>query len=165
MVPAQEEAPIKLVPMVLGTTTELHFNSEGQPDLNGVTYVDSLDEDTDAKLHRVYMGNGWGYDCYPNDSRNQNIVQILDQGGREINFKDLSPAPISCAVQVTNATITDADFGQTGALVLTSGKITGGTYHNANVGINSTNGNGTVEITGGTFDSLYCNSSCSTPMQ
>ena len=161
VVPAQEEAPIKLVPMVLGTTTELHFNSEGQPDLNGVTYVDSLDEDTDAKLHRVYMGNGWGYDCYPNDSRNQNIVQILDQGGREINFKDLSPAPISCAVQVTNATITDADFGQTGALVLTSGKITGGTYHNANVGINSTNGNGTVEITGGTFDSLYCNSSCS----
>ena len=161
VVPAQEEAPIKLVPMVLGTTTELHFNSEGQPDLNGVTYVDSLDEDTDAKLHRVYMGNGWGYDCYPNDSRNQNIVQILDQGGREINFKDLSPAPISCAVQVTNATITDADFGQTGALVLTSGKITGGNYHNANVGINSTNGNGTVEITGGTFDSLYCNSSCS----
>ena len=161
VVPAQEEAPIKLVPMVLGTTTELHFNSEGQPDLNGVTYVDSLDEDTDAKLHRIYMGNGWGYNCYPNDSRNQNIVQILDQGGREINFKDLSPAPISCAVQVTNATITDADFGQTGALVLTSGKITGGTYHNANVGINSTNGNGTVEITGGTFDSLYCNGSCS----
>ena len=160
MIPAQDDAPMKLVPVVLGTT-ELRFNNEGQPDLTDVTYVDSLDEDTDAKLHRVYMGNGWGYNCYPNDSRNQNIVQILDQGGREINFKDLSPAPISCAVQVTNATITDADFGQTGALVLTSGKITGGTYHNANVGINSTNGNGTVEITGGTFDSLYCNSSCS----
>ncbi|MDR3769196.1 MAG: InlB B-repeat-containing protein [Faecalibacterium sp.] len=158
MIPAQNGAPMKLVPMALGAT-ELRFNNEGQPDLTDVTYVDSLD--TDAKLHRVYMGNGWGYNCYPNDSRNQNIVQILDQGGREINFKDLSPAPISCAVQVTNATITDADFGQTGALVLTSGKITGGTYHNANVGINSTNGNGTVEITGGTFDSLYCNSSCS----
>ena len=158
MIPAQNGAPMKLVPMALGAT-ELRFNNEGQPDLTDVTYVDSLD--TDAKLHRVYMGNGWGYNCYPNDSRNQNIVQILDQGGREINFKDLSPAPISCAVQVTNATITNADFGQTGTLVLTSGKITGGTYHNANVGINSTNGNGTVEITGGTFDSLYCNSSCS----
>ena len=158
MIPAQNGAPMKLVPMALGAT-ELRFNNEGQPDLTDVTYVDSLD--TDAKLHRVYMGNGWAYNCYPNDSRNQNIVQILDQGGREINFKDLSPAPISCAVQVTNATITNADFGQTGTLVLTSGKITGGTYHNANVGINSTNGNGTVEITGGTFDSLYCNSSCS----
>ena len=158
MIPAQNGAPMKLVPMALGAT-ELRFNNEGQPDLTDVTYVDSLD--TDAKLHRVYMGNGWGYNCYPNDSRNQNIVQILDQGGREINFKDLSPAPISCAVQVTNATITNADFGQTGTLVLTSGKITGGTYHNANVGINSINGNSAVEITGGTFDSLFCNGSCS----
>ena len=156
--PLSDNAPMELV-QILSVNKELSFTSEGLPDLTGMTYVDSLD--TDANLHRVYMGNGWAYNCYPNDSRNQNIVQILDQGGREINFKDLSPAPISCAVQVTNATITDADFGQTGALVLTSGKITGGTYHNANVGINSTNGNGTVEITGGTFDSLFCNSSCS----
>ena len=156
--PLSDNAPMELV-QILSVNKELSFTSEGLPDLTGMTYVDSLD--TDANLHRVYMGNGWAYNCYPNDSRNQNIVQILDQGGREINFKDLSPAPISCAVQVTNATITDADFGQTGALVLTSGKITGGTYHNANVGINSTNGNGTVEITGGTFDSLYCNGSCS----
>ena len=156
--PLSDNAPMELV-QILSVNKELSFTSEGLPDLTGMTYVDSLD--TDANLHRVYMGNGWAYNCYPNDSRNQNIVQILDQGGREINFKDLSPAPISCAVQVTNATITNADFGQTGTLVLTSGKITGGTYHNANVGINSTNGNGTVEITGGTFDSLYCNSSCS----
>ncbi len=156
--PLSDNAPMELV-QILSVNKELSFTSEGLPDLTGMTYVDSLD--TDANLHRVYMGNGWAYNCYPNDSRNQNIVQILDQGGREINFKDLSPAPISCAVQVTNATITNADFGQTGTLVLTSGKITGGTYHNANVGINSTNGNGTVEITGGTFDSLYCNGSCS----
>jgi len=156
--PLSDNAPMELV-QILSVNKELRFTGEGLPDLTGMTPVDSLD--TDANLHRVYMGIGWAYNCYPNDSRNQNIVQILDQGGREINFKDLSPAPISCAVQVTNATITDADFGQTGALVLTSGKITGGTYHNANVGINSTNGNGTVEITGGTFDSLYCNSSCS----
>ena len=156
--PLSDNAPMELV-QILSVNKELSFTSEGLPDLTGMTYVDSLD--TDAKLHRVYMGIGWAYNCYPNDSRNQNIVQILDQGGREINFKDLSPAPISCAVQVTNATITNADFGQTGTLVLTSGKITGGTYHNANVGINSINGNSAVEITGGTFDSLYCNGSCS----
>ena len=155
--PLSDNAPMELV-QILSVNKELSFTSEGLPDLTGMTYVDSLD--TDANLHRVYMGNGWAYNCYPNDSRNQNIVQILDQGGREINFKDLSPAPISCAVQVTNATITNADFGQTGTLVLTSGKITGGTYHNANVGINSINGNSAVEITGGTFDSLFCNGSC-----
>ena len=156
--PLSDNAPMELV-QILSVNKELSFTSEGLPDLTGMTPVDSLD--TDANLHRVYMGNGWAYNCYPNDSRNQNIVQILDQGGREINFKDLSPAPISCAVQVTNATITNADFGQTGTLVLTSGKITGGTYHNANVGINSINGNSAVEITGGTFDSLFCNGSCS----
>ena len=157
--PLSDNAPMELV-QILSVNKELRFTSEGLPDLTGMTYVDSLD--TDANLHRVYMGNGWAYNCYPHDSRNQNIVQILDQSGKAINFKDLSPAPISCTVQVTNATVTDADFGQTGALVLTSGKITGGTYHNANVGINSTNGNGTVEITGGTFDSLFCNGgSCS----
>ena len=156
--PLSDNAPMELV-QILSVNKELSFTSEGLPDLTGMTYVDSLD--TDANLHRVYMGNGWAYNCYPNDSRNQNIVQILDQGGREINFKDLSPAPISCAVQVTNATITDADFGQTGALVLTSGKISGGSFHNVSVGINSINGNGAVEITGGTFDSLFCNGSCS----
>ena len=161
MIPAQDDAPMKLVPVVLGTTTELHFNSKGQPDLNGVTYVDSLDEDTDAKLHRVYMGNGWGYDCYPNDSSKESTVQILNQGGADFDFSARSDGSINCYVEITNATVTDADFGQTGALVLTSGKITGGTYHNANVGINSTNRKGTVEITGGTFDFLYCNSSCS----
>ena len=66
--------------MVLGTTTELHFNSEGQPDLTGVTYVDSLG--TDAKLHRVYMGNGWGYNCYPKDSSKESTVQILNQAAQ-----------------------------------------------------------------------------------
>ena len=158
--PLSDNAPMELV-QILSVNKELRFTGEGLPDLTGMTPVDSLD--TDANLHRVYMGNGWAYNCYPNDkdNRNQNIVQILDQSGKEINFKDLSPAPISCTVQATNATVTDADFGQTGALVLTSGKITGGTYHNANVGINSTNRKGTVEITGGTFDFLYCNSSCS----
>ena len=160
MIPAQDDAPMKLVPVVLGTT-ELHFNSEGQPDLTGVTHVDSLDTDTDAKLRRVYMGNGWAYNCYPNDSSNESILQILDQGSADFDFSKLSDGPINCPVEITNANITGGDFGGNGRLTITSGKISGGTFHNVSAGISSINGNSAVEITGGTFDSLYCNGSCS----
>ncbi len=157
MIPAQNGAPMKLVPMVLGAT-ELRFNNEGQPVLTDVTYVDSLD--TDAKLHRVYMGNGWGYNCYPNDSSNESTLQILDQGGADFDFSKLSDGPINCPVEITNANITGGEFGGNGRLTITSGKISGGTFHNVSAGISSINGNSAVEITGGTFDSLYCNSSC-----
>ncbi len=157
MIPAQNGAPMKLVPMVLGAT-ELRFNNEGQPVLTDVTYVDSLD--TDAKLHRVYMGNGWGYNCYPNDSSNESTLQILDQGGADFDFSKLSDGPINCPVEITNANITGGEFGGKGRLTITSGKISGGTFHNVSAGISSINGDGAVEITGGTFDSLYCNSSC-----
>ena len=160
MIPAQDDAPMKLVPVVLGTT-ELRFNNEGQPDLTDVTHVDSLDEDTDAKLHRVYMGNGWGYNCYPNDSSNESTLQILDQGGADFDFSALSSVPINCYVEITNANITGGEFGKNGRLNITSGKISGGTFHNVSAGISSINGNSAVEITGGTFDSLYCNGSCS----
>ena len=161
MIPAQDDAPMKLVPVVLGTTTELHFNSKGQPDLNGVTYVDSLDEDTDAKLHRVYMGNGWGYDCYPNDSSKESTVQILNQGGADFDFSAQSDGSINCYVEITNANVTGGEFGKNGRLNITSGKISGGTFHSVSAGISSINGNNAVEITGGTFDSLFCNGSCS----
>ena len=161
MIPAQDDAPMKLVPVVLGTTTELHFNSKGQPDLNGVTYVDSLDEDTDAKLHRVYMGNGWGYDCYPNDSSKESTVQILNQGGADFDFSARSDGSINCYVEITNANVTGGEFGKNGRLNITSGKISGGTFHSVSAGISSINGNSAVEITGGTFDSLFCNGSCS----
>ena len=160
MIPAQDDAPMKLVPVVLGTT-ELRFNNEGQPDLTDVTHVDSLDEDTDAKLRRVYMGNGWGYNCYPNDSSKESILQILDQGGADFDFSKRSSVPINCYVEITNANITGGEFGKNGRLNITSGKISGGTFHNVSAGISSINGNGAVEITGGTFDSLYCNGSCS----
>ena len=160
MIPAQDDAPMKLVPVVLGTT-ELRFNNEGQPDLTDVTHVDSLDEDTDAKLHRVYMGNGWGYNCYPNDSSNESTLQILDRGGADFDFSALSSVPINCYVEITNANITGGEFGENGRLNITSGKISGGTFHNVSAGISSINGNGAVKITGGTFDSLYCNGSCS----
>ena len=158
MIPAQNGAPMKLVPMVLGAT-ELRFNNEGQPVLTDVTYVDSLD--TDAKLHRVYMGNGWGYNCYPNDSSNESTLQILDRGGADFDFSKLSNGPINCPVEITNANITGGEFGQNGRLTITSGKISGGTFHNVSAGISSVNGDSAVEITGGTFDSLFCNGSCS----
>ena len=158
MIPAQDGVPMKLVPMVLGNA-ELHFNSEGKPDLTDVTYVDSLD--TDAKLHRVYMGNGWGYNCYPNDSSNESTLQILNQGGADFDFSALSDVPINCPVEITNANITGGEFGENGRLTITSGKISGGSFRNVSVGINSINGNSAVEITGGTFDSLFCNGSCS----
>ena len=158
MIPAQNGAPMKLVPMVLGAT-ELRFNNEGQPDLTDVTYVDSLD--TDAKLHRVYMGNGWGYNCYPKDSSNESTLQILNQGGANFDFSLLSDVPINCSVEITNANITGGEFGKNGRLNITSGKISDGTFHNVSAGISSINGNSAVEITGGTFDSLYCNGSCS----
>ena len=158
MIPAQNGAPMKLVPMVLGAT-ELRFNNEGQPDLTDVTYVDSLD--TDAKLRRVYMGNGWAYNCYPNDSSNESILQILDQGGADFDFSLLSDVPINCYVEITNANITGGEFGENGRLNIYSGKISDGTFHNVSTGISSINGNSAVEITGGTFDSLYCNGSCS----
>ena len=160
MIPAQDDAPMKLVPVVLGTT-ELRFNNEGQPDLTDVTYVDSLDEDTDAKLHRVYMGNGWAYNCYPNDSSNESALQILNQDGADFDFSARSDGPINCPVEITNANITGGEFGENGRLTITSGKISGGTFHNVSAGISSINGNGAVEITGGTFDSLFCNGSCS----
>ena len=158
MIPAQDDAPMKLVPMVLGAT-ELRFNNEGQPDLTDVTHVDSLD--TDTKLRRVYMGNGWAYNCYPNDSSNESILQILDQGGANFDFSLLSDVPINCYVEITNANITGGEFGKNGRLNIYSGKISDGTFHNVSAGINSINGNSAVEITGGTFDSLYCNGSCS----
>ena len=157
-IPAQDGAPIKLAPMVFGNA-ELRFDSEGQPDMTGVAYVDSLD--TDAKLRRIYMGNGWGYNCYPNDSSKESIVQILNKGGADFDFSKLSDGPINCYVEITNANVTGGEFGENGRLNIYSGKISGGSFHNVTAGISSTNGNGAVEITGGTFDYLYCNGSCS----
>ena len=157
-VPAQDGAPIKLVPMVFGNA-ELRFDNEGKPDLTGVTYVDSLD--TDAKLLRIYVGNGWGYACYPNDSSTEGILKIQGQDGEDFDFSARSNVPINCSVEIANVNITGGEFGQNSVLTITSGKISGGSFHNVTAGINSTNGNGAVEITGGTFDYLYGNGSCS----
>ena len=157
MIPMSGNAPMKLL-TIQSMSKELSFTNEGLPDLTGVTCVESLDEG-EYKL-QAYLCRNWTYACYPNIPNSRGILTMADQGGREIDFKELSTAPINCAVQLTNATVTDAAFGEKGALVLTSGKITGGTYPEARVGISTTDGTGKVEITGGVFDSLSCYGEC-----
>ena len=157
MIPMSGNAPMKLV-TIQSMSKELSFTNEGLPDLTGVTCVESLDEGENKC--QAYLCRNWTYVCYPNMPNLRGVLMMADQGGREIDLKELSPAPINCAVQLTNATVTDAAFGEKGALVLTSGKITGGTYPEARVGISTTDGTGKVEITGGVFDSLSCYGEC-----
>ena len=157
MIPMSGNAPMKLV-TIQSMSKELSFTNEGLPDLTGVTCVESLDEGENKC--QAYLCRNWTYVCYPNMPNLRGVLMMADQGGREIDLKALSTAPINCAVQLTNATVTDAAFGEKGALVLTSGKITGGTYPEARVGISTTDGTGKVEITGGVFDSLSCYGEC-----
>ena len=157
MIPMSGNAPMKLV-TIQSMSKELSFTNEGLPDLTGVTCVESLDEG-EHKL-QAYLCRNWTYACYPNMLNSRGVLMMADQGGREINLKALSPAPINCAVQLTNATITDAAFGKKGALALTSGKITGGVYPDASVGVGTTDDTDKVEITGGVFDSLSCYGEC-----
>ena len=157
MIPMSGNAPMKLV-TIQSMSKELRFTNEGLPDLTGVTCVESLDEGENKC--QAYLCRNWTYVCYPNMPNLRGVLMMADQGGREIDLKALSPAPINCAVQLTNATVTDAAFGEKGALALTSGKITGGIYPEARVGISTTDGTGKVEITGGVFDSLSCYGEC-----
>jgi len=155
---SESNAPIALTP-IPSMDKELSFTDKGTPDVNDVPHVYSLDEGIYQVC--VYFGKGWTYTCYPKDSSNESTLQILDQGGADFDFSKLSDVPINCYVEITNANITGGEFGKNGRLNITSGKISGGTFHNVSAGINSINGNNAVEITGGTFDSLYCNGSCS----
>ena len=116
MIPMSGNAPMKLV-TIQSMSKELSFTNEGLPDLTGVTCVESLDEG-EYKL-QAYLCRNWTYACYPNIPNSRGILTMADQGGREIDLKELSTAPINCAVQLTNATVTDAAFGEKGALVPT----------------------------------------------
>ena len=100
--------------------------------LTGVTYVESLD--TDKNLHRIYVGNGWTYDCYPNFASATGQLKLGDQGGNKIDFSHLSAVPINCYVELSNAI------------------VTGGIIRQANFK--------DVTIEGGTFDYLYCAGKC-----
>ena len=128
---SESNAPIALTP-IPSMDKELSFTGEGLPDLTGVTGVYSLDEDIYQIC--VYYGKGWTYTCYPNVASATGQLKLGDQGGAEINFKELSPAPINCYVELSNAT------------------VTGGIIRQANFE--------DVTIEDGTFDYLFCRGEC-----
>ena len=108
----ESNAPIALTP-IPPTDKELSFTGGGVPDVNEVPHVYSLDEDRSKVC--VYFGKGWTYTCYPNIASVTGELKLGDQGGKEINFSQLSAVPINCAVELSNATVTggiirQADF-------------------------------------------------------
>ena len=109
---SESNAPIALTP-IPPTDKELSFTGEGVPDVNGVPRVYNLDEDRSKVC--VYFGKGWTYTCCPNIASMTGELELGDQGGKEIDFSQLSAVPINCAVELSNATVTggiirQADF-------------------------------------------------------
>ena len=128
---SESNAPIALTP-IPSMDKELSFTGEGTPDVNGVPCVYSLNED----IYQVckYFGKGWTYTRYPNIASATGQLKLGDQGGKEINFSQLSAVPINCYVQLSNAT------------------VTGGIIRQADFK--------DVTIEGGTFDYLFCRGKC-----
>lgn len=127
----ESNAPIALTP-IPSMDKELRFTDKGTPDVNGVPCVYSLDEGMDQFCK--YYGKGWTYTCYPNVASATGQLKLGDQGGKEIDFSQLSAVPINCSVKLSNAT------------------VTGGIIRQANFR--------DVTIEGGTFDYLYCAGKC-----
>lgn len=128
---SESNAPIALTP-IPSMDKELSFTGEGTPDVNGVPCVYSLNEDIYQVC--VYFGKGWTYTCYPNIASATGQLKLGNQGGKEIDFSQLSAVPINCAVKLSNAT------------------VTGGIIRQANFE--------NVTIEGGTFDYLSCAGKC-----
>ena len=128
---SKSNAPIALTP-IPSTDKELSFTGEGTPDVNEVPHVYSLDEGMDQVC--VYYGKGWTYTCYPNVASATGQLKLGDQGGKVIDFSQLSAVPINCSVELSNAT------------------VTGGIIRQANFR--------DVTIEGGTFDYLFCAGKC-----
>ena len=128
---SKSNAPVALTP-IPSMDKELSFTGEGLPDVNGVPCVYNLNED----IYQVckYYGKGWTYTCYPNIASATGQLKLGDQGGKEINFSQLSAVPINCYVELSNAT------------------VTGGIIRQANFR--------DVTIEGGTFDFLSCAGKC-----
>ena len=127
----ESNAPIALTP-IPSMDKELSFTDKGTPDVNGVPCVYSLDEGMDQFCK--YYGKGWTYTCYPNVASATGQLKLGDQGGKVIDFSQLSAVPINCSVKLSNAT------------------VTGGIIRQANFK--------NVTIEGGTFDYLYCAGKC-----
>lgn len=128
---SKSNAPVALTP-IPSMDKELSFTGEGVPDVNGVPCVYNLNEGMDQVCK--YFGKGWTYTCYPNIASATGQLELEDQGGKEIDFSQLSAVPINCAVKLSNATVTD------------------GIIRQANFR--------DVTIEGGTFDYLYCAGKC-----
>ena len=128
---SKSNAPVALTP-IPSMDKELSFTGEGLPDVNGVPCVYNLNEGMDQVCK--YFGKGWTYTCYPNIASATGQLELEDQGGKEIDFSQLSAVPINCAVKLSNATVTD------------------GIIRQANFR--------DVTIEGGTFDYLYCAGKC-----
>ena len=128
---SKSNAPVALTP-IPSMDKELSFTGEGLPDVNGVPCVYNLNEGMDQVCK--YYGKGWTYTCYPNIASATGQLELEDQGGKEIDFSQLSAVPINCAVKLSNATVTD------------------GIIRQANFR--------DVTIEGGTFDYLYCAGKC-----
>ena len=128
---SESNAPIALTP-IPSMDKELSFTDKGTPDVNGVPHVYSLDEGMDQFCK--YYGKGWTYTCYPNVASATGQLKLGDQGGKVIDFSQLSAVPINCYVELSNAT------------------VTGGIIRQANFR--------DVTIEGGTFDYLSCAGEC-----
>ena len=128
---SKSNAPVALTP-IPSMDKELSFTGEGLPDVNGVPCVYNLNEGMDQVCK--YFGKGWTYTCYPNIASATGELKLGDQGGKEIDFSQLSAVPINCAVKLSNATVTD-------------GIIRQANFKN-------------VTIEGGTFDYLNCAGNC-----
>ena len=127
----ESNAPIALTP-IPSMDKELSFTDKGTPDVNGVPCVYSLDEGMDQFCK--YYGKGWTYTCYPHVASATGQLKLGDQGGKKIDFSQLSAVPINCYIELSNAT------------------VTGGIIRQANFE--------NVTIEGGTFDYLYCAGKC-----
>ena len=128
---SESNAPIALTP-IPSMDKELSFTDKGTPDVNDVPHVYSLDEGIYQVC--VYFGKGWTYTCYPNVASATGQLKLGDQGGKVINFSQLSAVPINCYVELSNAT------------------VTGGIIRQADFK--------DVTIEGGTFDYLSCMGKC-----
>ena len=128
---SKSNAPIALTP-IPSMDKELSFTDKGTPDVNDVPHVYSLDEGIYQVC--VYFGKGWTYTCYPNVASATGQLKLGDQGGKVINFSQLSAVPINCYVELSNAT------------------VTGGIIRQADFK--------DVTIEGGTFDYLSCMGKC-----
>ena len=119
---SESNAPIALTP-IPSMDKELSFTDKGTPDVNDVPHVYSLDEGIYQVC--VYFGKGWTYTCYPNVASATGQLKLGDQGGKVINFSQLSAVPINCYVELSNATVTGGIIRQADFKDVT---IEGGTF-------------------------------------